>query len=84
MASYFVARPAPAAAEAPVHDRTLCPPDCFLAAPAMEYLGDFLHPGQAVAVARLRYANARACPACEPVRHRTPLLPALALPTAPA
>jgi len=66
-----------------VHDRSLCPPACFLATPAMEYLGELLDPGQAVAVARLRYAHARACPACAPVRHRAPLLPALA-PTAPA
>jgi hypothetical protein len=60
MASYFVTcHPLPDGAHA-VHDRTLCPPACF-SGRALEYLGEFGNPVQAVAVARLRYEPARAC-----------------------
>jgi hypothetical protein len=84
MASYFVACHAPPAAEVAVHDRSRCPPQCFLGEATTEYLGEFLDTGQALAVARLRYAHARGCAACEPVRPRAVALPALALPTAGA
>lgn len=74
MASYFVAYQAPAYGEVAVHERSRCAPDCFmLGASTTEYLGEFLHPSQAVAVARLRYAHARGCACCEadpaPVQH---------------
>jgi hypothetical protein len=71
MASYFVAYHAPAYGEVAVHDRSICPPACFmLDASTTEYLGEFLDTSQAVAVARLRYAHARGCPCSErePVR----------------
>ena len=84
MASYFVAYHAPLFGEVAVHDRSRCPPDCFLSDATTEYLGEFLDAGQAVAVARMRYAHARGCAACEPVRVRALQLPALALPIAPA
>jgi hypothetical protein len=83
MASYFVAHHAPPAEQVAVHDRSRCPPHCFLGGATTEYLGEFLDAGQAVAVARLRYAHARGCAECEPVRHRVAVLPAVALPTAP-
>lgn len=67
MASYFVALHAPHAALVTVHDRSRCPPACFPDG-ATEYLGEFNDAGQAVAVARLRYAHARGCMACEPAR----------------
>jgi hypothetical protein len=63
-----------------VHDRSRCPPECFLGETAAEYLGEFLDAGQAVAVARLRYSHARGCAACEPVRTRVPAPAAVALP----
>lgn len=67
MASYFVAYHAPPYGEVAVHDRNRCPPGCFmLDTTTTEYLGEFLDPSQAVAVARLRYAHARGCPCCEP------------------
>jgi hypothetical protein len=84
MASYFVAYHAPPIGEVAVHDRGRCPPHCFLGDVTTEYLGEFLDTGQALAVARLRYAHARGCPACEPVRVRASVLPSLALPTARA
>jgi hypothetical protein len=84
MASYFVAYHAPAFGQVAVHDRSRCPPDCFLGEATTEYLGEFLDASQAVAVARLRYAHARGCAACEPARPRSTVLPALALPTTPA
>ena len=65
MASYFLACHAPAAADVAVHDRTRCPPACFPRDAATEYLGEFLDAGQALAVARLRYAHARSCLAHE-------------------
>ena len=80
MSSYFVTCHAPPAGEIAVHDRTRCPPECFLGGATHEYLGEFLDAGQAVAVARLRYAHARGCPACEALRTRG----AIALPTAAA
>jgi hypothetical protein len=67
MSSYFVALLAPHAAEVTVHDRSCCPPACFLPEGGTEYLGEFNDPGQAVAVARLRYAQARGCTACLPL-----------------
>ena len=84
MASYFVACHASPLAEAAVHDRHRCPPECFLHEGTTEYLGEFLDPSQALAVARLRYAHARGCPRCEPVRAPASLVPPLARPTAPA
>lgn len=61
MASYFVASHAlPDGAHA-VHDRSRCPPACFPFHHAHEYLGEFGDPAQALAVARLRYAQARGC-----------------------
>jgi hypothetical protein len=85
MASYFVAQHAAPLADVAVHDRSRCPPACFLRGAATEYLGEFLDASQAVAVARLRYAHARGCPACETqVAHPRPLASAAALPTAPA
>ena len=68
MSSYFVAPHAPHAAEVTVHDRSCCPPACFLPGGGTEYLGEFNDAGQAVAVARLRYAQARGCTACAPLR----------------
>jgi len=78
MASYFVAYHAPPVGEVAVHDRTRCPPGCFLSDAMTEYLGEFGEVGQAVAVARLRYAHARGCPACEPARTRGCVLPSIA------
>ena len=74
MSSYFVAsRPSVDGAHT-VHDRSTCPPGCFPAQGAAEYLGDFLDPTQALAVARLKYPAARGC-ACTghaplPASHR--------------
>jgi len=82
MASYFVAYHAAATAEVAVHDRSRCPPQCFLGGATTEYLGEFLDALQAVTVARLRYAHARGCTECQPARSRAPLLPALAVPAA--
>lgn len=84
MASYFVAYHAAAAADVAVHDRSRCPPQCFLGDATTEYLGEFLDAVQALAVARLRYVHARGCCACEPARQRVPLLPAVAVPAATA
>ena len=84
MASYFVAPHAARAAAAAVHDRSRCPPACFLGNAPAEYLGEFLEPAQAVAVARLRYPHARGCPACDPARPRQRVLPALVLPATSA
>jgi len=66
MASYFVARQPQLDGVHAVHDRSRCPPGCFSAA-ATEYLGEFAHTTQAVAVARVRYAQARGCACCDPV-----------------
>jgi len=60
MASYFVACTGIAGAAAAVHDRDRCAPECFPAG-AVEYLGEFLEAGQALAVARLRFPQARHC-----------------------
>ncbi|HET8745988.1 MAG TPA: hypothetical protein VFM98_10305 [Ramlibacter sp.] len=78
MASYFVAYDASPVGEVAVHDRTRCPPGCFLGEALTEYLGEFLEATQAVAVARLRYGHARGCPACEPARVRASVLPSIA------
>lgn len=84
MASYFVAPPASHAAQAAVHDRSRCPPACFLVQGGTEYLGEFNDITQAVAVARLRYAHARRCSACEaPVAVSAPR-PAVPQPATPA
>lgn len=77
MASYFVARHAPPHEAHAVHDRSLCPPTCFTVTGATEYLGDFLEAAQALAVARLRYAQVQGCACCEAVA-----LPARAVPVA--
>lgn len=61
MASYFVACEPSSDGSHAVHDRTHCPPACFPAAGATEYLGEFVDARQAVAVARLRYACAARC-----------------------
>jgi len=84
MASYFVASHAPPFGEVAVHDRSRCPPGCFLRGGTTEYLGEFLDASQAVAVARLRYGHARGCAECEPVRACAPLPLPLALPATPA
>jgi hypothetical protein len=63
MASYFVACHANDGFHA-VHDRSRCPPGGFPVGDAAEYLGEFEHPAQALAVARLRYAPARGCSCC--------------------
>lgn len=84
MNSYFVACHTPASGEVAVHDRTRCPPDCFLHHGTTEYLGDFLDAEQAVAVARLRYAHARGCRQWEAARAASVSPLALARPTAPA
>jgi len=83
MASYFVAQAAPPLEHAAVHDRSRCPPECFLYDAVPEYLGEFLDAAQALAVARLRYAHVRGCAACEPARARVSVLPAMALPATP-
>lgn len=63
MASYFVAcHDSPGEVE--VHDRQRCPPGCFMLETTTEYLGEFLDARQAVAVARLRYADAQGCSCC--------------------
>lgn len=61
MASYFVARHAQPDGAHAVHDRSRCPPACFPFENANEYLGEFHEVTQALAVARLRYAQARDC-----------------------
>lgn len=84
MASYFVACDAEAEGAHAVHDRSRCAPGCFPTGQATEYLGEFHEAAQAIAVARLRYPVAHACPCCQPVRLpladapvRTPALSAL-------
>lgn len=67
MASYFVACHAQPDGSHAVHDRSRCPPGRFPAEPASEYLGEFLAPSQAFAVARLRYAQVRGCSCCDPL-----------------
>ena len=64
MASYFVARHAQPDGAHAVHDRSRCPPACFLGEPATEYLGEFMEAAQAVTVARVRYPHARGCACC--------------------
>lgn len=84
MASYFVARDRPADGVHAVHDRTACPPSCFPRGEAAEYLGEFFEAAQALAVARLRYAQVRGCTCrAEPaIRHAAPSAAALT-PTRP-
>lgn len=77
MASYFVACNAPAGSGMAVHDRTRCPPACFVLARTAEYLGEFLDAAQAVAVARLRYAHANGCPCTEPAAIASGPVPAV-------
>lgn len=74
MDSYFVARAQGKDGCNAVHERSRCPPACFRAPGASEYLGDFLDAGQALLVARLRYVNACACAHCD-----APVVPAFAL-----
>lgn len=64
MASYFVASRAQPDGGHAVHDRSRCPPGCFPAGGAGEYLGEFDEPAQALAVARVRYAYASSCACC--------------------
>ena len=75
MASYFVACEPQADGAYPVHDRSRCPPRCFPHDGSTEYLGEFLDGQQAVAVARLRYRQARdcLCAAATPIRVQEPL-----------
>ena len=75
MASYFVACEPQADGAYAVHDRSRCPPRCFPREGATEYLGEFLDGQQAVAVARLRYRQARdcACASLLPARLQDPL-----------
>ena len=63
MASYFVATHAQGEDAHAVHDRGRCPPEAF-PREAAEYLGEFLDPAQAVAVARLRYPRVATCSCC--------------------
>src|SRR3954463_7177024 len=63
MASYFVAGAGKSGAAVAVHDRDRCPPGCFPLG-AVDYLGEFLDAGQALAVARLRFPLARHCACC--------------------
>jgi hypothetical protein len=63
MASYFVASAGRSGAAVAVHDRDRCPPGCFPQG-AVEYLGEFLEAGQALAVARIRFPQARHCRCC--------------------
>ena len=63
MASYFVAAQRAPGEPPAVHDRDRCPPGVFPAGGA-EYLGEFFHAAQALAVARLRYPHARGCACC--------------------
>lgn len=67
MASYFVAHSASLDGVHAVHDRNRCPPACF-PRNATEYLGEYRSASQAVTVARLVYATARACICCDPLR----------------
>jgi hypothetical protein len=64
MSSYFVVAAPPG--DIAVHDRSRCPPAWFREGPGIEYLGEFLEPAQALAVARLRYAHAHGCACCDP------------------
>lgn len=82
MANYFVACDATTGADPCVHERSLCPPACFSAASRTEYLGDFLDAGQALVVARLRYASAACCAHCDATD--ASFLPAAVLRPAPA
>ena len=75
MASYFVAGAGKSGAAVAVHDRDRCPPGCFPLG-AVDYLGEFLDAGQALAVARLRFPLARHCACC------TAAAPATATPRA--
>jgi hypothetical protein len=67
MASYFVACEPQADGAYPVHDRSRCPPRCFPRDATSEYLGEFLDAQQALAVARLRYRQARDCACAAPL-----------------
>ncbi len=69
MASYFVASTRFPGESPAVHDRDHCPPGVFPQAGA-EYLGEFFHAAQALAVARLRYPHARGCACCAPAQAR--------------
>ena len=64
MPSYFVARQAQPDGIHAVHDRSRCPPGCFHAERATEYLGEFTEAAQALIVARVRYPHARGCTCC--------------------
>lgn len=79
MASYFVACRTQADGAHAVHDRSRCPPGCFPAGEASEYLGEFGEVAQALAVARLRYARARGCSCCADLHAAAPAV----LPQAP-
>lgn len=77
MASYFVALPSAAGGPPEVHDRTRCPPGRFPRA-GSEYLGEYFDPAQALAVARLRYADVTRCACCGlPVAASVQATPAL-------
>ena len=65
MASYFVASHALDDGAHAVHDRNRCPPATFPREDA-QYLGEYLHPSQALAVARLRYPQVSPCTCCLP------------------
>ena len=71
MASYFIAAQPQADGTHAVHDRGRCPPGRFPGPDGVEYLGEFIEPGQALAVARLRFAAVRGCACCVP--QATPL-----------
>jgi AhpD family alkylhydroperoxidase len=69
MGSYFVDLRPHANGAHLVHDRTRCPPDCFPAPVHAEYLGELLDGGQAVVLARVRYANVNGCLWCTTEAH---------------
>ena len=76
MASYFVASHAQPDGAHAVHERSRCPPHCF-PEHASEYLGEFGNAAQALAVARVRYAQAFSCACCEPAPAASSGLPPL-------
>ena len=76
MSSYFVASRPLVDGVHTVHHRSTCPPGCFPAEGAAEYLGEFLDATQALVVARLKYPAARGCPCTEHAPLPVPRQPA--------
>lgn len=67
MPSFFVDRHAQRNGDHVVHQRSLCPPDCFPA--DAEYLGELLDGGQALALAALKYPRVNGCLWCATELH---------------